>query len=98
MADPHSTKVGATHGTISASDIIGGLVVLQSSFGIEAQIKLILPPKFITSLAQSIISHHSPRVLLGYIGCMGRQLESYDSIANIILIRKSEMLLRRHIT
>ena len=65
MANSHCAEVRATHRTIFTTHIIRGHIILQCSLRVEAEVKLILPPKLIACLTQRIIATIAPGCCFG---------------------------------
>src|SRR5579864_5566305 len=79
--------------------IVGeGLVVHGTrGFRIERERELLLPIEFVASKADGIVAILCARTAAGKISGVGGNFVSDDSVLNVLLVGKSEMLLRSDI-
>ena len=92
MAYLHGAEVWTTHRAELSADIVGGLIVFQRFLRVQAEIELVLPTEFVTSLTQCVVSHRSTGMLLSEVGGMSSKLERYDTCTHIFLVGKRKVL------
>src|SRR4029077_4367707 len=64
---------------------------------VEAEVELVLPAELETRFRQRVIADLRPRMSLGEVGGVRRDLVRHDAVLDVVLVRQAEMLLGRHV-
>ena len=73
------------------------LEVFQCPLGIQAQVELVFPTELEPCSAQGVVAQRRAGVTFGQVGRMGGYLVGHDARADVLLVRESQMLLRRDV-
>src|SRR5436853_4303256 len=74
------------------------IMKFTSSFGIQSQIKLVLPSKLETRFADGVVAVLRARMAFGQIGGVGGDFIGNDPVLYVFFVRQPEMFFRCDVT
>lgn len=94
LADTHGAEIGTAHRAVFPVEMVSGLVVFQSTVGVESQVELVFPSEFVTGLTQGIVSYRGARMAFGDIGGVCGNLIGDHTRTHVFFVRQTEMFFR----
>lgn len=91
-------EIRTAHGAVFSVGMACLLKILEGTFRVKRQMKLVTPAELETRLGQGIVTDNRTRMSFGEIRSVCGNLVCYYTYADILLVRKCKMLLRCHIT
>ena len=89
LADTHGAEIGTAHRAVFPVEMVSGLVVFQSTVGVESQVELVFPSEFVTGLTQGIVSYRGARMAFGDIGGVCGDLGGHEAVEHILGVRQA---------